>query len=96
MQQKRVLKSRRDLSCSKVGTTPKGHSPRVEPLDPGLKSWIDNVIVPMLVSEYLAREKESRGSSKFGTPVVACSDVGSSPEEATDTAPVSGNLRSRF
>jgi hypothetical protein len=41
-------------------------------LDPQVKSWIDNVIVPTLVREYLASQKQSVESLKSDTPMVQC------------------------
>ena len=51
-------KSRRDRNCLKVANAPKLVSPRNVRLDAQVKSWIDNVIVPTLVREYLASEKQ--------------------------------------
>jgi hypothetical protein len=52
-----------------MATAPKFVSPRKKPLGPGVKSWIDNVIVPALVREFLASEKKD-GESSYDAPVV--------------------------
>jgi hypothetical protein len=49
------------------------------PLDPQVKSWIDNVIVPTLVKEYLASEKQRGESLNGGTTMVQYSDSKTSP-----------------
>jgi hypothetical protein len=76
-----ALTSRTDRSLSKVATAPKLVSPRNRSLDPCVKSWIDNVIVPTLVREYLASEKKSGESLNCDAPMVTCSDCKASPEE---------------
>ena len=54
--------------------------PQSSPLDPRVKSWIDNVIVPILVREYLASEKQSAESFNRYTPMVTYPDDNSSAE----------------
>jgi hypothetical protein len=49
------------------------------PLNPQVKSWIDNVIVPTLVREYLASEKK-RGESLNEEPMVQCYGIKTLPE----------------
>jgi hypothetical protein len=63
-----------------VATAPKIVSPRNKPIDPRVKSWIDNVIVPTLVREFLASGKQSGESRDGGSPVVQCADSNASPE----------------
>src|SRR5215472_313694 len=60
------------ISIPKMPTAPKLVSPRHPPLDPELKSWIDNVIVPAMVREFL-EQSESYGS-KVATSVVQSFD----------------------
>jgi hypothetical protein len=50
------------------------------PLNPQAKSWVDNVIVPTLVREYLASEKKFGESLNCDTPMVQCTDIKASPE----------------
>jgi hypothetical protein len=64
-----------------VATPPKLVSPRKRPLDPRVKSWIDNVIVPILVREYLASEEKCGEPPDCETPMVQYSDSKQSPEE---------------
>lgn len=40
---------------------PRSVSNRKSPLTPQLKSWIDNVIVPILVKEYLTSGEQKSG-----------------------------------
>jgi len=40
---------------------PRSVSNRKSPLTPELKSWIDNVIVPILVKEYLTSGEQKSG-----------------------------------
>lgn len=49
-------------------------------INPEVKSWIDNVIVPTLVREYLASERERSEASNFSAPMVEFSDTKASPE----------------
>jgi hypothetical protein len=49
-------------------------------LNPQVKSWIDNVIVPILVRKYLASEKQHDEPLNGGTPMVQSSDSKTSPE----------------
>lgn len=49
-------------------------------ISPEVKSWINNVIVPTLVREYLAAERKRSESPNFDAPVVECSDIKASPE----------------
>src|ERR1700686_3090331 len=49
------------------------------PLNTQVKSWIDNVIVPTLVREYLASEKK-RGESLNEEPMVQCYGIKTLPE----------------
>ena len=65
-----------------MGTAPKLVSPRKKPLDPQVKSWIDNVIVPTLVREFLASEKKQRESADDDVPMVQCTIAETSPEGA--------------
>lgn len=44
-------------------------------LDPDLKSWLDNVIIPALVREYLAEIKQNNRLAATG-PSEVTSDVG--------------------
>jgi hypothetical protein len=55
-----------------MATAPKLASPRSAPLDPQVKSWIDNVIVPAMVREFLEQSKSN--SFKFAPHVVECFD----------------------
>jgi hypothetical protein len=55
-----------------MATAPKLVSPPSALLDPQVKSWIDNVIVPAMVREFL--EQSESNSSKSTTPVVECFD----------------------
>ena len=71
---------RRDRNYFKVATVPKLVSPPKRPLHPRLKSWIDNVIVPLLVREYIAAEKKCGESLNVVTPMVDCSKIEDSPE----------------
>jgi len=49
-------------------------------VNPKVKSWIDNVIVPTLVREYLASEKKAGESSSSDAPMVKCTDMKPSRE----------------
>jgi hypothetical protein len=50
-------------------------------INPEVKSWIDNVIVPILVKEFLAFRRGCGDASNLNsTPVVKCSDVTALPE----------------
>lgn len=50
-------------------------------INPEVKSWIDNVIVPTLVREYLASKRSRGDESRFdASPVVEFSDIKASPE----------------
>jgi hypothetical protein len=49
-------------------------------IKPEVKSWIDNVIVPVLVREYLASEQERNEALQFDAHVVLCSDIKDSRE----------------
>lgn len=58
-------------------------APKLGPVGiyPEVKSWIDNVIVPTLVKEFLASERSRGNMSNLGAPpVVKCSDVTALPE----------------
>lgn len=45
---------------------------RPRKLDPALKSWLDNVIIPALVREYLAEiEKQNRLAATGGSEVTS-------------------------
>jgi hypothetical protein len=58
-------------------------SPKLGPvgINPEVKSWIDNVIVPTMVKEFLASERSRGDVSNFDAPpVVECSDIKASPE----------------
>jgi hypothetical protein len=51
-------------------------------INPEVKNWIDNVIVPTLVKEYLATERtRSEAPSNFDASVIEFSDIQASPEE---------------
>jgi hypothetical protein len=63
-----------------MATAPKLVSPRSKPLNPKVKSWIDNVIVPTLVREYLASEKKPGESLDSDKPMVQCTDMNTPPE----------------
>jgi hypothetical protein len=63
-----------------MATAPKFVSPRKKPLDPQVKSWIENVIVPTLVREFLASEKKQRESVDCDSPMVQCTDLETSPK----------------
>jgi hypothetical protein len=54
--------------------------PGTGPLDPQVKSWIDNVIVPTLVREFLSSQKARAESLTCAVPVVQCVAVNASPE----------------
>lgn len=41
-------------------------------LDPDLKSWLDNVIIPALVREYLAEIKQQNRLATTGPSEVTC------------------------
>ena len=41
-------------------------------LDPDLKSWLDNVIIPALVREYVAEIKEQNRLATAGPSEVTC------------------------
>jgi hypothetical protein len=69
-----VTTSRKDRNYSKVANALKPVSPRNLPLNPQVKSWLDNVIVPTLVREYLASEKKCGESLYSDAPMVQCSD----------------------
>ena len=49
-------------------------------INPELKSWIDNVVVPTLVKEYLASERSCAEVSNHDSGVVECSSIQASPE----------------
>jgi hypothetical protein len=50
-------------------------------INPEVKSWIDHVVVPILVREYLASERNRVATSSFDAPpVVEFSDIKASPE----------------
>lgn len=58
------------------GGTPSGAeegvSRRTRKLDPALKSWLDNVIIPALVREYLSEiEKQNRLATVGGSEVTS-------------------------
>lgn len=56
-----------------MATAPKFVSPPGrELLDPQVKSWIDNVIVPALLREFL--EQSELSGSKSASAMVECSD----------------------
>jgi hypothetical protein len=55
--------------------------PRPAGINPAVKGWIDNVIVPTLVREYLASEPERSESASLDAPMVECTDTKASPEE---------------
>jgi hypothetical protein len=63
-----------------VATALKLVSPRKKPLDPQVKSWIDNVIVPTLVREFLASEKKQGESMDCDASMVQCTDIETSRE----------------
>ena len=54
--------------------------PKPAEIHPEVKSWIDNVIVPTLVREYLASERERSESPHLDAPMVKCPDIKASPE----------------
>jgi hypothetical protein len=64
-----------------MAAAPKLVSPRTKPLDPQVKGWIDNVIVPTLVREYLASEKKHGASPDSDALMVQCTDIETSPPE---------------
>jgi hypothetical protein len=72
--------TRRDGNCSKVAIAPKPASPREKSLDPQVKSWIDNVIVPTLVREYLAFHNKCREPLEPDATMVHCSNLNASPK----------------
>jgi hypothetical protein len=58
-------------------------APKLGPggINPEVKSWIDNVLVPTMVKEYLAYERKRGKASNFDAPpVIECSDIKASPE----------------
>jgi hypothetical protein len=63
-----------------VTTARKLVHPRKRTLDPRLKSWIDRVIVPTLVREYLASEKKSGKMLGGDAPIIQSSDLKASLE----------------
>ena len=63
-----------------MAAAPKLVSPRTKPIDPRVKSWIDNVIVPTLVREFLASRKQNGDSLDSDAPMLQCSDRKASPE----------------
>lgn len=71
---------RKDRNYIKVAYAAELVSPRNLPLDPQVKSWLDNVIVPVLVREYLASEKKRGESLDPDAPMVQCSDNNASTE----------------
>ncbi len=53
-------------------THPRSLGKRPHKLDPALKSWLDNVIIPALVREYLAEiEKRNRLAMTSGSEVTS-------------------------
>ena len=49
--------------------------PRPKRLDPALKSWLDNVIIPALVRDYLAEiEKQNRLATTGGSELPSDQD----------------------
>ncbi len=48
-------------------------------LDPALKSWMDNVIIPALVREYLAEIEERNRLATIGGSEVTCDKDGNEP-----------------
>lgn len=61
-------------------TAPKLVPPQKKALDPRLKSWIDNVIVPTLVQEYLACEKKTGEASAGDAAMLQSTDTKASTE----------------
>jgi hypothetical protein len=47
------------------------HRNRPSRIDPALKSWLDNVIIPSLVRRYLLEREESKGQHKPRKPTLA-------------------------
>ena len=41
-------------------------------LTPELKGWLDNVVVPALVREYLAEQRPENGACSQGEPLAEC------------------------
>lgn len=48
-------------------------------LDPALKSWMDNVIIPALVREYLAEIEKRNRLATGGNSEVTCDKDGKEP-----------------
>jgi len=65
---------------ARLQTRSRRSAQEASPLTPELKSWIDNVIVPTLVREYLASEKKPGDSLNSEAPMLECSDSKASPE----------------
>jgi hypothetical protein len=63
-----------------MATATKPVSPGTGPLDPQVKSWIDNVIVPTLVREFLASQKKRAEAVTCDAPVVQSAAVDASSE----------------
>jgi hypothetical protein len=63
-----------------MATQAKLGAPRAAAINPEVKSWIDNVIVPTLVREYLASERERSEASNCERPVVQFPRIQASPE----------------
>jgi hypothetical protein len=56
-------------------------APRSAGINPEVKSWIDNVIVPVLVKEYLASAEKCGKSLQGRNPTVQCPDSKNISEE---------------
>ncbi len=50
-------------------------------LSPELKSWIDSVIVPALVRDYLAGREREKSACSEGEPVTECTPAHAAIEE---------------
>lgn len=62
---------------------------RSKKLDPEVKSWLDNVIIPALVWEYLA---EIRSKSQTQAPLAFCGNIQAEPPIHLGNSPQSLNL----
>jgi hypothetical protein len=68
----------------KMATAPKLVPSRSVGIDSRVKSWIDNVLAPLLVREFLGQTKHKGGKIlKFGGHVVQCHRSKASPDEVS-------------
>jgi hypothetical protein len=62
-------------------TQAKPGTPRSAEINSEVKSWIDNVIVPVLVKEYLDSEEKRGKPLRAEKPMVQCPDSKNTSEE---------------